>query len=147
MPAAADALGTLDHALVQARHRWIDRLRLAFSFRLRARRGALGRLDPARPEAPAQPLELALRIAKVLRRPDADQPPAEALEDHLVLEQARELVALDRATAIAQDADPRVSGALDDEIDRVCADRIARHDAVSLGVEDPAQLALELGVE
>src|SRR5262245_48032616 len=138
MPAAADALGALDHALVQARHRWLDRLRLALSLRLGARRGALGRLDPAGPEPPAQPLELALRIAKVLRRPDADQPPAEALEDHLVLEQARELLALDRATTVAQDPDPRVSGALNDDIDRVRADRIARHDAVSLGVEDPA---------
>ena len=64
-----------------------------------------------------------------------------------MLEHAVDVVIGQRAAAVAQDADAGVAGALDHRVDRVAADGVARDDAVALGVEDAAQLALELGVE
>src|SRR5215831_14071384 len=158
VPATANALGALDHALVQARRCGLGRLRgclplslgLCLRFRLRLRPvlgNAVDRLDAARAEAAPQALKLPFRIVEILRRPHADQLPSEALEDHLVLQYTGELLGGDRAAAVTKDADTRAVRALHDDVDRVRADLVARRHAVALGVERAAHLALQVRLE
>src|SRR5262249_28297761 len=97
-------------------------------------------------ESAVQTFELLLGIAKEFRGAHADQLPAEALEDHLVLEHAGKVLALDRSASIAQDADARTVRALHDNVDRMHPDLVTRNHPIAFTVEDPAELVLELRV-